>query len=680
MVAPLLFSQGCTKDSGMVPEGGGTAVRITASGDAGTRVALDGDGMTVRWTTADRLGVFMKCPGNTIQSDDYDIVPDSFGGDDNSAEFSGSLEWGDASGDYTFYGYNPLQRDLQADPHNIMVTLPFDRVKQGSSTLHYSNGYFAVAEPSVVSSNGTRGGQADVPLRFHHLFPLVELRFAALNTSDMVIERVTLRSENALSVEDGLLDITKNASDAGFAVLSGGSRRKSVKLTIGNAPAVPVTGDPGFTTAGSVATPDNVFAARINILPGNHALCIIAKTNYGTFRFSRPARDFVRARRYATTLVLDPSTKSASTWDGNSEIPDYQNNTIHIANAQQFCWLIRVMNSKERPYSLDGYSVFLDTDIDMDYTETEFTPILRKCNFDGQGHTVYNVNVRKSGVNGGFFSDINDSRLSNLHIEGCVAVTGGNSSSAGGIAAVVNTGSEVSGCTFSGLVGYEGTGGRVGGLFGYVTGSTVQNCGNYAYVRTPGAGNSVYIGGLAGHAENSPVSGSFNKGGISGGSYIGGLFGFFAGSSITACANYGEIVVPTSAVAGGVVGSLPYSASVTACYNRGALSGGNNVGGVIGSMGWSIPITACYNTVPANRGLYGGPRNGCTINACYISVGTAPSDPTQGVAFSETDWPEAGSHAAWGVGNSDGSGPGHYWKDLGGWNGGDLQYPSLWWE
>jgi hypothetical protein len=108
------------------------------------------------------------------------------------------------------------------------------------------------------------------------------------------------------------------------------------------------------------------------------------------------------------------------------------------------------------------------------------------------------------------------------------------------------------------------------------------------------------------------------------------------------------------------------SASITACYNTGSVSGsGNYVGGVRGSSaGPFSTITACYW------------KDISDDNATY---GTGSSESNTGTSiFSIVEWPAIATDTEWGTG--DGSGSGKYWKSLGDWNEGNPVYPKLFFE
>jgi hypothetical protein len=66
-------------------------------------------------------------------------------------------------------------------------------------------------------------------------------------------------------------------------------------------------------------------------------------------------------------------------------------------------------------------------------------------------------------------------------------------------------------------------------------------------------------------------------------------------------------------------------------------------------------------------------------DAASYGIGNSATN-TNATPFSDTSWPTTGTYLQWGIGASDGSGDGNYWKDLGGWNGGNPVYPKLWYE
>jgi hypothetical protein len=268
------------------------------------------------------------------------------------------------------------------------------------------------------------------------------------------------------------------------------------------------------------------------------------------------------------------------------------------------------------------------------------------------------------------------------------------------------------------------------GLFGEV-GGTVEN----VHVRSGSVTGTANVGGVAGALQtaSSVVRLCSNAAEINGkGAHVGGVVGGCWGGEVNACYNLGTVTVTeTGLYTGGVVGALIMGRTI-ACYNKGEVIGHYAVGGIVGVNNYGI-IIACYNTgsVSGDDGSDGpnagvGGVVGCmwtgtgALKACYntgnvitndvtdtyigsvagtgaVSLdsanywksGTAPKgiggiDLDTSILFSDSAWPDAGTDAGqnpeWGIGASDGSGDGTYWKTLGSWNGGDPIYPKLWYE
>ncbi|MBQ2734064.1 MAG: dockerin type I repeat-containing protein [Clostridia bacterium] len=150
------------------------------------------------------------------------------------------------------------------------------------------------------------------------------------------------------------------------------------------------------------------------------------------------------------------------------------------------------------------------------------------------------------------------------------------------------------------------TGNRTG-LFGYISGATIENCILYGTVSS----NGEYCGAFAGYSENSvfrdltsyvTVTGTKNVGGIAGR-----LLGGAKGGSLTNCKNYGTVNASANN-AGGIVGFLDTTVSaeknvlVSDCENHAVVSGVSCVGGIIGQInhlttnGCSIDILSCKNS------------------------------------------------------------------------------------
>jgi hypothetical protein len=250
--------------------------------------------------------------------------------------------------------------------------------------------------------------------------------------------------------------------------------------------------------------------------------------------------------------------------------------------------------------------------------------------FDGNGHTIYNFNINKSGSdNVGFFSVIGrGAEVRNLTLENYV-VTGRQN--VGGLAGQ-NHG-YITGCSargsidgsyyqVGGLVSYnEGTiensnatgsvtGGdsnSVGGLVGYNKGGTITGC----YATGDVYSNWVRVGGLVGLNEKGSITASYAAGNVSSkDNSLRGLVGRnYDGGTIANCYATGKVTSQNKNDAGGLVGeNSGNTSSITTCYAIGAVSGGaGSLGGLVGKNSNSGPISSSYyNTDTCGDGANNG--------------------------------------------------------------------------
>ena len=276
--------------------------------------------------------------------------------------------------------------------------------------------------------------------------------------------------------------------------------------------------------------------------------------------------------------------------------------------------------------------------------------------FDGNGHTISNLAIRRDQTYIGLFGRMNNvgesvAAIRNLGlIDSLANYTGSGSNS-------VSIGGEDS----------DGHGGFVGGLVGLqengsisasyvVTGAVAGSDGNYDYVGglvgfqldglitasyatgdvDGGDGDYDTVGGLVGQQEGGSITASYAAGAVDGGDddfdLVGGLVGLQLGSSaITASYATGDATggVGDDTV-GGLVGFQSGSSTITASYATGAAAGGvgdDTVGGLVGFQSGSSTITASYATGAAAGGvgddtaggLVGLQDSGSSITASYAT-------------------------------------------------------------
>jgi hypothetical protein len=249
------------------------------------------------------------------------------------------------------------------------------------------------------------------------------------------------------------------------------------------------------------------------------------------------------------------------------------------------------------------------------------------------------------------------------------------------------------------------------GLFGYIEGAVLRNIA----LKSGSVQGYSGVGGIAGRANNSEISGCSNAARVTDYTVAGTVVGHYT---------------DTDCAAGGIVGNAFQATTITACYNTGPVTGAGYVGGVVGKFagllagelywhGQRVTITACYNTGPVtgtgvsggiagslpfvgtdggmthcvntgvvtggygSGGIVGMTPHGNSISACYWREDTASSgifheddlDPDGGyfdetIPFSGNDFPNTG----WGTSSDGTSGA---WKP--GTTGGG-QPPRLWYE
>ncbi len=219
---------------------------------------------------------------------------------------------------------------------------------------------------------------------------------------------------------------------------------------------------------------------------------------------------------------------TATKWSGNvGTVPEAQNNVIEISTGEQLAGFAKAVNdNREEQRYLENYTVKLVADINLD--DKEWTPIGNNASqnlhyvfagiFDGNGHTIYKLNVTasadKNDNRAGLFGSLLGS-VQNLTIKYATLST---SWMAGTIAAYVPDGAtkDIKNCHVENAVitstaefieaenKYDNAN-NVGGLIGYTAASNVENCSIKNAVIT------AYrdVGGLVGKADSmsySPVS------------------------------------------------------------------------------------------------------------------------------------------------------------------------------
>ena len=270
--------------------------------------------------------------------------------------------------------------------------------------------------------------------------------------------------------------------------------------------------------------------------------------------------------------------------------------------------------------------VVIGADIDME--EEPWVPKDFKGTFDGQGHKLYNLNVKRE-ANASFFNTLTGT-MKNISFgtsdgssyDGKSAIvqenTEDNSESAWRYAGLVTRLAE--GSTLDGVTSFvpvtvlatSTSKTRVGGLVGVVAGAaTISNCANKGAVtndaETPISAGS--IAGIVGWADAAVTMNSVqNNGNVTSANlktqYIAGILAYdkTAGSNLSDCINTGKLAATAEGscamAVGGIIAESGNSTLIN-CKNDGPISstcdGECKAGGIIGRSNTGCTLTDCVN-------------------------------------------------------------------------------------
>lgn len=324
-----------------------------------------------------------------------------------------------------------------------------------------------------------------------------------------------------------------------------------------------------------------------------------------------------------------------SGWDGLTLTQPTKSGTAYqIGTGAELAWFADWVNKGNA-----AANAVLTADIDL--AGYRWTPIgvsaskLFKGNFDGGGHSIYNLRIDINGGSiAGFFGDTsgygaaNGIEIKNLTLASGsmnIKTTKSGDKDYGALVGRAESKTNISNCVSKVDITVSGnsTAPTMGGLVGYLYGATLTNCQNYGAVTNTTGGND--IGGLAGHSAmaSAAITDCANYGDItSNGSRVGGIISYTGGSNATLlrCANYGDVTgkdsvggisgmtgsplnqcfntgrVTGTTKVGGITGVVYNGTSYADIYNTGAVTGENVVGGLIGDFPASYSLTSAYST------------------------------------------------------------------------------------
>lgn len=202
----------------------------------------------------------------------------------------------------------------------------------------------------------------------------------------------------------------------------------------------------------------------------------------------------------------------------------------------------------------------------------------------------------------------------------------------------------------------------VGGIVGYASSTTIENCSASATINTT---TDKPVGGIAGYALNCNsaysryISGCYSEGTITNTSFdnrTGGIVGSISSSDLLDC--YSSAIVTGTQYTAGVVGHCQ-KGTVNRCYSSGDIYGGRWAAGVVGYLtgeGASVTNSAAMNNILSVTDAYawasriiGGYTNDAgepnssnyALKTMQVSINGIPTakvdDPVEGVAKTESE-------------------------------------------
>jgi len=377
--------------------------------------------------------------------------------------------------------------------------------------------------------------------------------------------------------------------------------------------AVTITGDVNYTSgtvyAAAVATGDTALTADEVKAASSSSVTVVstaASTTLSSRSFTLSLPITVEETAIDIYIVVENSVGLGTTYTITGVEP--------TALIDTYDELITALNEGTGAYKLTA-----DIDCgDVTLTQSSSASTKFKGYFDGDGHTISNLNISVTGEGGGLFFKASNAIIKNIKLSEVHVNQEDITSGSGGKTAILVGSVEGGDCEISNIFCYNCSVNayqRVGGIVGEVKGDssatslptvTITNCALYAtsttyqvssgYYTTDAAGNTTYtggkyVGGILAHvqyAANVYIDSCYvNQGIYIYNQYAGGILGRVDPQSTSAeivvsnCV-FGGILKSTSSYAGGIVGGRS-SGYITVknnvCY--GTVSDGSSKAGPI---------------------------------------------------------------------------------------------------
>lgn len=217
--------------------------------------------------------------------------------------------------------------------------------------------------------------------------------------------------------------------------------------------------------------------------------------------------------------------------------------------------------------------------------------------FDGNGHTISGLTINNPAGHQGLFAYMDKGTVKGLTMKE-LNVKSNDNGFTGGICGEATNGSSFTNCSVSGTVtgpttglAYQNQKKCVGGICGIAKNSSFTDCHFSGTVEAGGA-----VGGICGDVSNCPITACHASGTVLGNDYtVGGICGGAGNSPITACYVADMEIKNNSERAGGIVGSVFNTNTITSCYALCTVTGSSYAGGICGLIdGGTTTFKACY--------------------------------------------------------------------------------------
>ncbi len=439
-------------------------------------------------------------------------------------------------------------------------------------------------------------------------------------------------------------------------------------------------------TAAMQSTANGVAPTGINHITDNDA-------NYSLVKGQYPHARSLAEQNYSydntSTFMASSQNKSVvSVWRGGAmaptlkytNVPNSESNPYIIDDANKLAWI------SNNAATANGY--YFEQTVDIDLNNRAWTPINCTTNayvyhYDGDNHTIYNINVNSSAtnLNVGLFGLMGEgSVIQNLTINGGQVIGTSTANVSGGafvgrityLAASEQT--IIKNCHNVNvsvmLKGGTSSTGNAGGIVGVLYGATMENCSNSGVVSVACDTVNGYAGGMIGQSfydlqlMNCVNYGNISSVGSNGRS--GGMIGRIVNTEgynvvVNYCVNYAKVMALSSTgggcQSGGIVGDQIGQAVIMYCVNYGEILGyegpghAPSAGGIIGraseqTEALTFLMAYCYSvgqvgsiyttTITRCGGIIGECGTNydyITIMNCYYNYETVASGTTADVRY-----------------------------------------------